>query len=342
MKKKLMLAMSGGVDSSAALALLTDTYDVIGATLQLCDAHNDVSDAVSVAKKFGIPHYVFDMRELFKEKVTDNFVQTYFSGGTPNPCIQCNKFIKFGALWEEAKKLGCEYFSTGHYARVGFDENTKRYLLLKATSPKDQSYVLYNLSQEVLSHLVLPLGEMEKAQVREIALKNGLVNADKPDSQDICFVPDGDYAGFIRRYSDDIPAAGDFVDENGNVLGTHKGLIHYTIGQRKGLGISFGKPMFVTGKNAQDNTVILGEQDKLFTRELTAKDVNFITVPKLTEPLPCKAKTRYSQIEQPCFIYPLSDDRVEVKFNTPQRAITKGQSVVFYDGDIVIGGGIIE
>ena len=185
--------MSGGVDSSAALALLTDTYDVIGATLQLCDAHNDVSDAVAVAEKFGIPHYVFDMRELFKEKVTDNFVQTYFEGGTPNPCIQCNKFIKFGALWEEAKKLGCEFFSTGHYARVGFDENTGRYLLMKATSPKDQSYVLYNLPQEVLSHLVLPLGEMEKTQVREIALKSGLVNADKPDSQDICFVPDGDF-----------------------------------------------------------------------------------------------------------------------------------------------------
>lgn len=356
MKKKLMLAMSGGVDSSAALALLTKEYDVIGGTLQLfdreelcgsCGDPSDIEDAKAVAAKYGIEHRVFPFRELFRKHVTDDFVQTYLDGGTPNPCIQCNKHIKFGALLEEALKLGCEYFATGHYARVEYDDVRGRYLLKKATcggeiNPKDQSYVLYNLTQEQLRHIVLPLGTMDKAQVREIALSNGLVNASKPDSQDICFVPDGDYAGFIQRYSGTAPAEGCFTDTDGNIVGTHNGLIHYTIGQRKGLGISFGKPMFVVEKNSAANTVVLGESDKLFRDTLTVRDVNLISVDALYAPLECCAKTRYSMREQPCVISPAENGRIIVRFMQPQRAVTPGQSAVFYDGDIVIGGGIIE
>ncbi len=344
-----MLAMSGGVDSSAALVLLTKDYDVIGGTLSLFDKESsqDIEDAKAVAEKFGVQHHVFEMKELFKSRVTDDFVDTYLSGGTPNPCIQCNKYIKFGALLDEAVKLGCEYFATGHYARVEFDEKRDRYLLKKAlysgeVNPKDQSYVLYNLTQEQLKRIVLPLGNMNKAQVRELAEGAGLVNSKKSDSQDICFVPDGDYACFIKRCTGCEPERGDFIDESGRVLGQHKGLIHYTIGQRKGLGLSFGKPMFVIGKDADSNTVKLGESEALMKCSLTARDVNFIAFEELTAPLPCMAKTRYSQKEQPCVITPLEDGRVQVDFTKPQRAITKGQSVVFYEEDTVLGGGIIE
>lgn len=349
MKKKLMLAMSGGVDSSAALVLLKENYDVIGGTLQLFDKESskDIDDARAVAEKFGVQHHVFEMKELFKARVTDDFVNTYLSGGTPNPCIQCNKYIKFGALLDEAVKLGCEYFATGHYARVEYDEHRGRYLLKKALcdgeiNPKDQSYVLYNLTQEQLKHIVFPLGSMNKQQVRSLAESAGLVNSQKGDSQDICFVPDGDYAGFIKRCTGCNPEAGSFIDDSGSVLGQHKGLLHYTIGQRKGLGLSFGKPMFVIGKNSENNTVVLGEGEKLMKSFLTARNVNFIAFDELDSPLPCKAKTRYSQIEQPCIITPLSNGRVQVDFNAPQRAITAGQSVVFYEDDIVLGGGIIE
>ncbi len=341
--------MSGGVDSSAALALLKNKYEIIGATLKLFDGSpQDAEDAAAVAEKFGVVHHIFEMHKLFKEKVLDDFVETYLSGGTPNPCIQCNKYVKFGALLDEAIRLGCEYYATGHYARVEYDEKSGRYLLKKALlqsgeiSPKDQSYVLYNLTQEQLKHIVLPLGCMEKEQVRKIAESAGLINSNKPDSQDICFVPDGDYASFIKSYTGVQPEAGSFINSDGEILGCHKGLIHYTIGQRKGLGISFGKPMFVIGKNTQDNTVVLGEGEQLMQSSLTAKDVNFISIDKLSAPLNCKAKTRYTQKEQPCVISPLPDGRVLVEFMQPQRAITKGQSVVFYDEDIVIGGGIIE
>ena len=346
--------MSGGVDSSAALVLLKDEYDVIGGTMSLfekdepcgkCSA-KDVEDAKKVAERFGIEHHVFELKGPFRDHVTDNFVQTYLNGGTPNPCVQCNRFIKFGALLDEAIKLGCECFATGHYARVEYDENRGRYLLKKALSnggisPKDQSYVLYSLTQEQLKHVVFPLGMMDKEQVRSIALEQGLVNANKPDSQDICFVSDGNYAAYIDRYGASYQT-GNFIDKDGKILGQHKGIIHYTIGQRKRLGISFGKPMFVVAKNAADNTVTLGEQELLFTTELTARDVNFIAIEELTSPLQCTAKTRYTGAELPCKISPLEDDRVRVVFTQPQRAAATGQSVVFYDGDIVIGGGIIE
>ncbi len=349
MKEKLMLAMSGGVDSSAALALLQEDYDVIGATLRLYGSSpQDVSDAKAVADRFGIEHHVFDMQELFRKHVLDDFVATYLSGGTPNPCIQCNKHIKFGALLDEAIKLGCRYYATGHYARVEYDKTLNRYLLKKALlqngeiSPKDQSYVLYNLTQEQLSHIVLPLGYMEKSAVRSIAQDAGLINHSKPDSQDICFVPDGDYSSFIERYTGTPPEQGNFISTNGEVLGTHKGIIHYTVGQRKGLGIALGKPMFVIGKDAESNAVILGESEQLMRRSLTARDVNLISVDSLTAPLECKAKTRYTQAEQPCLITMLENGRAHVEFAQPQRATSAGQSVVFYDGDTVIGGGIIE
>ncbi len=354
MKKKLMLAMSGGVDSSAALVLLRDKYDVIGGTMSLFDkdelcgkcSAKDVEDAKSVAAKCGITHHVIQLKQQFRKHVIDDFVQTYLDGGTPNPCIQCNKHIKFGTLLEEAEKLGCEYFATGHYARVEYDECRGRYLLKKAVcgsgiNPKDQSYVLYNLTQQQLSHIVLPLGCMNKEEVRNVAAEQGLVNADKADSQDICFVPDGDYAGFIQRYGAESPS-GNFVDSQGNILGKHRGIIHYTIGQRKGLGISFGKPMFVVGKDAADNTVTLGEQEQLLCSELTAREVNLIAIDELISPLHCTAKTRYTGAEIPCVVTNLGGGRVKVLFEKPQRAAAKGQSVVFYDGDIVVGGGIIE
>lgn len=355
MKKKLMLAMSGGVDSSAALAVLSEEYDVIGGTLKLFAKNDicgkcsdkDIEDAKAVAAKFGVEHHVFPMESAFRQHVMQDFSDTYLSGGTPNPCIQCNKHIKFGALLDEALKLGCEYFATGHYARVEYDEERGRYLLKKATvngelNPKDQSYVLYNLTQEQLKHVVFPLGCMDKAQVREIAVSHGLVNADKADSQDICFVPDGDYAAFIKRFTGAVPETGAFTDADGNVLGQHKGLIYYTVGQRKGLGLAFGKPMFVIGKDAQKNTVILGEKGQLMCGSFTVREVNFIAFDKLTAPLHCCVKTRYTGKELPCTISPLGDGRVLVSFDQPQTRTSAGQSAVFYDGDIVLGGGLIE
>ncbi len=342
------------MDSSAALVLLSEQYDVIGGTMSLFDkdepcgkcSSKDVEDARAVAARFGIEHHVVELRQQFRQHVTDDFVQTYLNGGTPNPCVQCNKYIKFGALLDEAVRLGCECFATGHYARVEYDEDRGRYLLKKAIvgdgiNPKDQSYVLYNLTQEQLKRVVFPLGTMNKEQVRAIAMENGLVNADKPDSQDICFVPDGDYAGFIDRYGAQYPH-GNFIDTEGNILGEHKGIIHYTIGQRKGLGLSFGKPMFVVAKNAAENTVTLGEQELLHSTELTARDVNLIAIDEITSPLHCSAKTRYTGAEIPCEVSPLEGGRVKVVFEKPQRAAAAGQSVVFYDGDIVVGGGIIE
>lgn len=347
--------MSGGVDSSAALLLLKEKYDVTGATMKLfrqneicgkCSA-KDIEDARAVAEKLGVPHLVIPLEEEFADLIMKDFADTYLNGGTPNPCVRCNKHIKFGALLDWALAEGCDYFATGHYARVEYDNSSGRYLLKKATlggmtNPKDQSYVLYNLTQEQLAHVVFPLGELDKQQVRDIALENGLVNASKGDSQDICFVPDGDYAGFIKRFTGITPEEGDFIDDDGNVLGRHKGLIHYTIGQRKGLGLSFGKPMFVIAKNAADNTVTLGEKEQLMCRSLTVRETNFIAFDELSAPLPCLCKTRYTGKEQPCIISPLENDRVMVEFEEPQPKASAGQSAVFYDHDIVLGGGIIE
>ena len=356
--KKVMVAMSGGVDSSAALVVLKDKYELLGVTLKLhdgeyeqsgqktCCSLTDIEDARTVASRFGIMHYVYNFKEIFNEKVIRSFIDSYEHCLTPNPCIDCNRYIKFEGLLERAVALGCDYIATGHYARIEYDEEKGRWLLKKAyyadgENDKDQSYVLYNLTQEQLSHVLFPLGAMTKAQVRKIAEENGLINAAKPDSQDICFVPDGNYAAFIEKSTGRKSPAGDVVNTDGKVVGRHDGLINYTIGQRKGLGIAFGKPTYVVGKNSADNTLVVGSEHELMKKSLIADDLNWISVPALTEPIICKAKTRYRMQEQPCVVYPEPDGRVYVEFNEPQRAITPGQRVVFYDGDIVIGGGVI-
>lgn len=352
--KKVMVAMSGGVDSSVALLLLKENYELVGATMRLfdgedgaCGSSSDADDAKEIATRFGVPHYVFDFREKFRENVIDRFNKSYLSGETPNPCIDCNRYIKFRAMLQKADELGCDYIATGHYARTQYDEKSGRWLLKKATADdgdnlKDQSYVLYNLTQEELSRVIFPLSAITKAKVREIAKENGFINHEKPDSQDICFVPDGDYSGFIKRYTGVNTPEGDVVDTQGNVVGRHNGILSYTIGQRKGLGIAFGKPMYVVDKNAENNTVVVGTGDDLMRKSLVAYDVNLISIPSLDLPMKVKAKTRYRQSEQPCVIKPLENGEILVEFDEPQRAITKGQRVVFYDGDIVVGGGIIK
>ena len=355
-EKTALVAMSGGVDSSVAAYLLCDCgYDVTGATMRLyrssqlglgrakvCCSLDDIDDARAVADELNIPFEVLDYTKDFRSEIIDRFVRVYEEGGTPNPCIDCNRVMKFGKLFEYADENGIEFIATGHYARVEYDEAKGRWLLRKALdASKDQSYVLYCLTQPQLARVRFPLGEMTKAETRALAESLGFVNARKHDSQDICFVPDGDYAGFMERYTGKAYPAGDFLDAEGNPVGRHKGAVRYTIGQRKGLGIAMGEPVYVFAKDMERNTVSLGPEENLFKRTLYAADVNWIAIAELTEPVRVKAKTRYRQKEQPATIYPEADGTVRAEFDEPQRAITPGQAVVFYDGDLVVGGGTI-
>ena len=338
--QKAMLAMSGGVDSSvAAHLILQQGFKCVGATMLLCgDA--GVKDAESVANRLGIPFFVFDHRGDFQNLVVEDFINCYEQGGTPNPCVTCNKKIKFDVLLRRALAEGCDFLATGHYARI-VPENG-RFLLYKAKDlSKDQSYFLACLNQYQLSHTLFPLGELEKEQVRQIAENLALVNAKKKDSQDICFIPDGDYKAFMEHYTGKCYPQGDYLDENGNVVGRHQGAVGYTIGQRKGLGIALGQPVYVSQKDMSANTVTVGPEESLYKSALIADNWNFIPFDTLEVPIQVKARVRYRHTEQPATVYPMEGGLARVEFAEPQRAITTGQAVVLYDGDMVVGSGRI-
>lgn len=351
---KILIAMSGGVDSSVAAGLLCkDGNECIGATMKLyhnedagiprahtCCSLDDVEDARSVCYKLGIPYYVFNFSDDFGEKIIDKFVRSYEAGLTPNPCIDCNRYMKFDKLYQRAEILGCDHIATGHYARITFENG--QYQLRKALDEtKDQSYVLYDMTQQRLARTLFPLGELRKTEARDLAREADFINADKPDSQDICFVPDGDYTAFLERYTGKTYPQGDFLDESGKVVGKHHGAVRYTIGQRKGLGLAMGEPVYVCGKDMQTNTVTVGPNSSLFSSALQANDWNWFPFPELTEPMDVTVKIRHSQFEQPGRVFPEADGFARVEFAQPLRAVTPGQAVVLYQGDMVLGGGTI-
>lgn len=355
MGARVLTAMSGGVDSSAAACLLVRAgYDVTGVTLRLypdgdacgadasCRALRDARDARAVCDKLGIGHIVLDFHDLFHEAVISRFIADYRAGKTPNPCVDCNRFIKFGALLSHARRMGFDLIATGHYAKISLDPESGRRLLFKAADPgKDQSYVLYMLPQDTLRHTLFPLGGLTKDEVRALAAENGFSNAGKPESQDICFVPDGDYASFIERQTGEASEEGDFVDGRGNVLGRHRGLIRYTVGQRRGLGVSSDARLYVLSKDPEKNTVTLGPGGGLGRKDILVGGVNLIARERLEGSCPARVKIRYRQPEQPARLIPLPDGRVRVEFDAPQRGVAAGQAAVFYENDRVLGGGTI-
>jgi len=355
-KKKVMVGLSGGVDSSVAAAILMESgYEVIGVTMQIwpdnadmesasengCCSITAVDDARRIANKLGIAYYVMNFKSLFQDKVIEYFKEEYLNGRTPNPCIACNKYIKFEDLLNKANAMGIEFISTGHYAKVEQGEDGLFYLKKSDDNMKDQTYALYNLTQAQLSKVLMPLGFYEKTRVREIARSLGFSVANKKDSQEICFIEDNDYARFIRENTNKKIEIGDFIDLKGNVLGKHKGLIYYTIGQRKGLGITFGKPMYVVKIDIENNRVVLGEDKDLFTNELMADNLNIISGKPFEDIQQVEVKIRYSSKLAKAKLYPIDEKKVKVVFDELQRAVTPGQAAVFYKNDIVLGGGTI-
>lgn len=356
--KKALVAMSGGVDSSAAVWLMKEKgYDCMGVTMKLheelgeeacrigktCCSLDDVEDARSVAFRLGIPYHVFNFKEDFERQVIGRFIHAYEVGTTPNPCIDCNRYLKFERLYQRAKELGYDTIVTGHYARIEQDAETGRWLLKKGVdAQKDQSYVLYQLTQEQLAHTCLPLGTYTKPEIREIAEKLELRNAHKAESQDICFVPDGDYAAFIRRHTGKEYPPGNFVNREGRILGQHKGLIHYTVGQRRGLGIAAPEPYYVCEKRYATNEIVLGTAAELLVSEFQVAELNWIAIENLTEPKTVMMRTRYHQKEFEATLFPCEDGRVKVVSTNPVQRPAPGQAAVFYEGDVVVGGGVIQ
>lgn len=348
-RKRVVIGLSGGVDSSVAALLLKQAgYDVIGVTMDLykketANAENTISDAKKIAEKLDIPFHVLDFKNEFKKYVIDYFSKEYIDGRTPNPCIECNKHLKFGMLLVKAKELfNADYIATGHYAKVEFNENTGRYYIKESDAAgKDQTYVLYNLTQDQLKHVLMPLGDYTKDEIREIAAQNDFITANKKDSQEICFVEDNDYAGFIERNYNYKNILGEFIDTKGNKYGKHKGIIHYTIGQRRGLGLSLKSPLYVKRVNTKTHQVILCSKEELFSDSLICNNINLITISKLTSPISVLVKVRYGSPKVKATLIPIDGDNIKVVFDEAQRAITPGQAVVFYDDNIVIGGGTI-